>query len=70
MTAPSQPPQPLRPVGRTTNRVLVASFLVSLAASVFFLLQDSDSFMVALILTGFFALVLAGLPSVLFLLYA
>ena len=70
MTAPSQPSQPLRLVGRTTNRVLLAGFLLSLAASVFFLLQNSDSFMVALILTGFFGLVLAGLPSVLFLLYA
>lgn len=70
MTAPLQPSQPPRLVGRTTSRILLAAFLVSLAVTVWFLTQNSDYFMLALLLTGFLGLVLAGLPTVLFLLYA
>ncbi len=60
----------IQPVGRMTNRILLAGFLLALVASVFGLWQNSDWFMLALVATGLFGLLLGGLPAVLFLLHA
>jgi len=68
MTTPS--PAAPRPLGRLASRILLAGLLLSLVASVLLLVQENDAFLMALLVLAAFGLLLAALPSVLFLMHS
>lgn len=68
MTTPS--PVAARPLGRLATRILLAGLLLSLVATVLFLVQESDAMLSALIALAGFGLLLVGLPAVLFLVHS
>jgi hypothetical protein len=70
MSTPTQGAESPRTLGRTANRVLVAGLLLSLAALVLFISQDSEAMFVALVAVAGFGLLLFALPTALFLFYS
>lgn len=61
---------PLRVVGRIAYRILLVAFLLAILATVVLMVRDSDSLVLGFVAIGAAGLLLAGLPTVLFLLYA
>ena len=70
MSAPQTPLAPPRLLGRLVNRILVAGLLLSLAATVFMMVQGSDSFLLGMVVVALFGVLLAALPALLFLIYS
>src|SRR5437016_6127672 len=63
-------PAPQQPRGIWIQRILLAGVVVAFAATVFLVMRNSDAFLVAIALFALLGVGLAGLPAVLFLVYA
>jgi len=67
MTVPSAPP---RLLGRLASRIVFGCLLLSVAATVLMMVQNSDAFPLGMVAVAFFGVLLAVLPALLFLLYS
>jgi len=67
MTAP---PASRRLLGRLPARIVLGCLLLSVAATVLMMVQNSDSFPLGMVAVAFFGVLLAALPALVFLFYS
>ena len=67
MTAPPNPP---RLVGRLANRIVLGCLLLAVAAAALTMVQNADAFPLAMVAIACCGVLLASLPSLLFLFYS
>lgn len=67
MTAPPAAP---RLLGRLATRVVIGCLLLSIAATMLMMVQNSDAFPLGMVAVAFFGVLLAALPALVFLFYS
>ena len=57
-------------LGRLAHRIVIGCLLLSVAATVVMIVQNSDGFLLGMVAVGFFGVLLATLPALVFLFYS